>query len=115
MLWRVSRLAPAADCDSRFFRTQVSRTVPVLPTIFINTNLTGLRPTTRVTLRKSPRGTPYPLQLSVRRRTCVRRARVRQFSLAPLPPFDGLNRLRLFTGSTLAGRPGAGFLYLLSY
>ena len=110
MFWRVSRLAPVALCDSRFFRTQVSRTVPVLPTVFNDTNLTGLRPTTRIALKKNPRGAPYPLQLSGGLWTFVQRARVRQFSLAPLPCYHGLTRLRLFTGSTLAGRPGAGFV-----
>lgn len=46
MFWQVSRLAPVAHRrnggGSRFSQTQVSRTVPVLPTIFINTNLNGL-------------------------------------------------------------------------
>ena len=45
MFWRVSRLALATSRRSangnRFFQTQVSRTVPVLPTILIDTNLNG--------------------------------------------------------------------------
>ena len=42
MFWQVSCLALAALRSDRFSQTQVSRTVPVLPTILINTNLNGL-------------------------------------------------------------------------
>lgn len=50
----------------------------------------------------------YPVKLSAGLAACATRARVRQFSLAPLPCFHGLSSLRLVTGSTLSGNPRAG-------
>ena len=69
MLWQVSCLAPVAHRrsgnDSRFSQTQVSRTVPVPPTILINTNLTGLvADHTRHTQKEPSRGPSSALAIS---------------------------------------------------
>lgn len=49
----------------------------------------------------------YPARLG----TCVPRARVRQFSLAPLPSYNGLSSLQLVTGCTVAGTPWVGLTH----
>lgn len=46
----------------------------------------------------------YPARLE----TCVPRARVRQFSLAPLPSLNGLSSPQLVTRCTVAGTPRVG-------
>ena len=46
----------------------------------------------------------YPARLE----TCVPRARVRQFSLAPLPSSNGLSSPQLVTGGTVSGTPWVG-------
>ena len=95
-------------CNARLSARQDSKTRRLLSQAFIATGLTGLRPATRITSCKRPRGTPFRVELSARLAACAARSRARQFSLAPLYRHRYLSSPPCSTRPTVTGWPRAG-------